>query len=206
MDNQQRRLQQELNLFNVDINNIQLSKKYLPTTKQKLDFLSDLQSVNRSDMVIKHNLPNIGIFNNIVLKYYAYIKDLPLPTNFVVAKLYANTDYAISPDGHIFTIKTRKLVIPYSDEFGYQRVNVRHYKPHTDNRSIYERLHRLLCMTFKPCDFPHLLEVNHIDGNKLNNSLDNLEWVTQRQNLDHAWVNGLRLLPSQYRLIKTQLQ
>lgn len=205
MDNQQRRLQQELTLHNVDINSIQLSKKYLPTNQQKLDFLSDLQLVDRDEMVIKHNLPNIGIFNNIVLKYYSYIKDLPLPPNFTIASLYTNTDYAISPDGHIFTIKTRKLVTPYSDEFGYLRVNVRHYKPHTGNQGIYERLHRLLCMTFKPCESPHLYEVNHIDGNKFNNSLTNLEWVTQRENLDHAWINGLRLLPSQYRILNSQL-
>ena len=199
MDNQQRRLQQQLNLDGVDINQLNLSKKYLPHYQQKLDFILDLNSLPREDMVSKHNLPNLGVFNNIVLKYYSFIKTLPLPTKSVTALLYENTDYAFTPDGTLFTIKTRKIVRPYLDEFGYLRVNTRHYKPHTGNLSIYERYHRLLCMTFKPITDCFTLEVNHIDGNKLNNSLGNLEWVTKTENLAHAWENGLRLLPLEYK-------
>ena len=199
MDNQQRRLQQQLNLDGVDITKINLSKKYLQSTESKYAFISDLNSIPRDEMVVKYKLPNIGIFNNIVLKYYKFIKSLPLPLNAVIASLYENKDYAFTLTGDLFTIKTRKLVMPYLDEFGYHRVNTRHYKPHTGNLAIYERYHRLLCMTFKPTENCHLYEINHIDGNKLNNSLGNLEWVTKQENLSHAWDNGLRLLPIEYK-------
>lgn len=55
-------------------------------------------------------------------------------------------------------------------------------------RTIY--VHRMLAETFipnpegKPC-------INHIDGNKANNAIDNLEWCTHQENMDHAYRNGL---------------
>lgn len=54
-------------------------------------------------------------------------------------------------------------------------------------------IHRLLAMTFIEC--PGTFEnfvVNHKDGNKLNNSISNLEWVTYSGNSYHAYVTGLR--------------
>lgn len=33
--------------------------------------------------------------------------------------------------------------------------------------------------------------VNHIDGNRLNNHMDNLEWITKEENLRHGWKNNL---------------
>lgn len=55
--------------------------------------------------------------------------------------------------------------------------------------------HRLIAQVFIP-NPNKLPQVNHIDGNKLNNALSNLEWVTNRQNSIHAWDTGL--MPLQY--------
>ena len=52
------------------------------------------------------------------------------------------------------------------------------------------KLHRLVCKSFYLN--PHLKpDVNHIDGDKLNNRADNLEWVTREENMQHALANGL---------------
>lgn len=53
-----------------------------------------------------------------------------------------------------------------------------------------ERVHRLLAITFieNPDNKQY---INHIDGNKENNSLDNLEWVTHQENCQHAQDTGL---------------
>jgi len=52
------------------------------------------------------------------------------------------------------------------------------------------KVHRLVAEAF--CEgFSEGLEVNHIDGNKLNNNADNLEWVTRSENVKHAVRLGL---------------
>lgn len=51
-------------------------------------------------------------------------------------------------------------------------------------------IHRLVAETFLP-NPNELLQVNHIDGNKHNNNIDNLEWCTQKYNIQEAWRMGL---------------
>lgn len=53
------------------------------------------------------------------------------------------------------------------------------------------RAHRLVLMAFKPVENMDNLEVNHIDGDKKNNRLDNLEWCTSSENQQHAFSIGL---------------
>lgn len=53
-------------------------------------------------------------------------------------------------------------------------------------------LHRIVAKLFHGQDYKEDLVVNHIDGNKLNNFADNLEWVTQSDNIKHSYDNNLQ--------------
>lgn len=52
------------------------------------------------------------------------------------------------------------------------------------------RIHKAIAETFIP-NLDNLPVINHIDGNKLNNNIENLEWCTIKHNSQHAWNNGL---------------
>ncbi len=60
------------------------------------------------------------------------------------------------------------------------------------NNKIFKRyfIHRLIALTFIP-NLEEKLVVNHIDGNKKNNDISNLEWCTHKENTQHAIRLGL---------------
>ena len=70
---------------------------------------------------------------------------------------------------------------------GYLKV---HFKNKALNIDKGLFIHRLIAMTFIP-NSDNLEQINHKDGNKLNNRVDNLEWCTNLYNQQHAWKNGL---------------
>lgn len=59
-----------------------------------------------------------------------------------------------------------------------------------DNKKSSIRIHRLIAQAFLEI-IPNKTHVNHIDGNKKNNILSNLEWVDRKENAQHAHANGL---------------
>lgn len=81
------------------------------------------------------------------------------------------------------------------------RVSVRGYlevKLSKDGKTKTETVHKLVATAFLK-RLPHHTGVNHIDGNKLNSYVYNVEWTTQKENTHHALVTGLlKRVPEQY--------
>jgi len=83
-------------------------------------------------------------------------------------------------------IKREKILKPSTTSTGYLKVDV---KKNKKRKSM--RLHRLIALAFIP-NTDNKPQINHLDGNPLNNKISNLEWSTQRENVIHAIKNGLK--------------
>lgn len=96
--------------------------------------------------------------------------------------------YLISNYGNLYSKRSGKVIKPILQKSGYYSISTKLGNKSTNTISI--RIHRLVAKTFvqNPENKPF---VNHKDGNKLNNSVENLEWCTQKENSHHASINGL---------------
>lgn len=97
-----------------------------------------------------------------------------------------NKEYLIDEDGNIFDLKENKYRKPSITKDGYLKISF-----YINGKYKRKLVHRLVLMTFNPIDNMENLQVNHKDGNKQNNNINNLEWCTQLENQKHAWENGL---------------
>lgn len=93
--------------------------------------------------------------------------------------------YVCSPSGTIKNRKRDKVLRPTKDKNGYKRILLCRNGYHKNIA-----VHRVVALTF--LDNPNNLpQVNHIDGNKINNNVSNLEWCSNYNNIHHAINNGL---------------
>ena len=117
-----------------------------------------------------------------------------VPDDIVVQLPAPYSGYCISKQGRVLRMSDWKDVIPTKGPRAlYYGVTI---VPDGGTKSITVFLHRLLAIRFVKnrtgiTDVGQL-QVNHIDGNKLNNDVSNLEWVTQADNIRHAYKTGLQ--------------
>ena len=94
--------------------------------------------------------------------------------------------YTISNLGIVRSLLTGKIMKPYVTKFGYARVNLR-IAHSRDYKSYF--VHRLGAFTFLE-NKDNLAEVNHKDCNRLNNRVDNLEWMSKEDNIRYSFTHG----------------
>ena len=104
--------------------------------------------------------------------------------NIEVWKQISNLPYEISSLGKIRNLKG-KVLKTYIQNSGYEQIKLNYQGLH-----IHKSIHRLVAEAFITNPL-NKLYVNHIDGNKLNNTIDNLEWCTNSENILHARKTGL---------------
>ena len=94
--------------------------------------------------------------------------------------------YTISNLGIVRSLLTGKIMKPYVTKFGYARVNLR-IAHSRDYKSYF--VHRLVASAFLE-NKDNLAEVNHKDCNRLNNKVDNLEWMSKEDNIRYSFTHG----------------
>jgi hypothetical protein len=110
--------------------------------------------------------------------------------------------YEVRSDGKIFSNvrKSKNEMIGKVGDNGYRTVLLT-----VNNKRKYLLVHRVVAESFIP-NPSNKRTVNHKDGDKLNNSAENLEWATDSENLKHARDTGLsflKLTPTQANDIKS---
>lgn len=96
-------------------------------------------------------------------------------------------DYEISDLGNLRRTSTKKHIKGHVASNGYVRVTI------CDSTIGFHRdkgIHQLVMNAFNPSDDPSL-EINHEDADKSNNRLDNLTWMTHKENMNHAKEHNL---------------
>lgn len=88
--------------------------------------------------------------------------------------------YTVDTDGQVYSVRYGRYLTHYKNTGGYMKVDF-------CSKSFY--VHRLVGIAF--IDNPeNLPEINHKNGNKADNSIENLEWITAEDNIRHALLNG----------------
>ena len=95
--------------------------------------------------------------------------------------------YKVDENGNVFSVRNNKLLKRMMFPSGYEYVHLCNGK----GKTKLFRVHRLVAETFIP-NPNNLPEVNHKDGDKLNNNVKNLEWCTNLENMRHSVETGLR--------------
>lgn len=91
--------------------------------------------------------------------------------------------YAITKDGQVWSHKRKKFLSIIIDSWGYGKVNLS-----KKGKVKAHKIHRLVAEAYIP-NPNNLRDVNHLDENKLNNSINNLCWCSHKDNCNYGTRN-----------------
>ena len=114
-----------------------------------------------------------------------FLEDLDTGEQIECANVRGWTRYGATKDGRIFSLKTGKIIKPRDNGSGYLVLKL--YREGF-NQMLY--VHRIVYEAFN-LYIPRELEINHLNGIKTDNRLENLDIVNRSENLKHAYEIGL---------------
>ena len=106
-----------------------------------------------------------------------------------------NSNYSICINGQLINIKNNKIKIWTKDTNGYMKTQI-----WLNGKAKNITQHRILAKYFIKNDL-NKSQVNHINGIKHDNRIENLEWVTQSENSIHSFANGLQKVTRPYKKV-----
>ena len=110
--------------------------------------------------------------------------------------------YEVNESGQVRNVKSKKPMLGYIEKNGYVRLK---FENKCLGKVVRTSVHRLVAEAFVP-NPDNLPEVNHIDSNRANNHVSNLEWVTHSGNMKHAYHKGINQKPLRDHSIETRKQ
>lgn len=95
-------------------------------------------------------------------------------------------NYSVTEDGKVWSHRNNIFLKSNTNRLGYEYINLCN-----ENGIISKTIHRLVAIVFIE-NVDNKKEVNHINGIKTDNRVENLEWCTRGENNKHAYKTGLR--------------
>ena len=112
---------------------------------------------------------------------FVFVNNAAIPEGF--------NHHLVSNYGRVYDYRKEEICILHPDSKGYLYI-IAAYNGH----KRYPRVHRIVLSSFNyvpGCEDSYAMLVNHIDGNKMNNHISNLEWADYSGNAKHAYATGL---------------